>query len=124
MGICFRNPFKRCLDQRIEANFNSLLGQQMVVENRPKPRPTATHLPGFEANNWFAMLAPADTPKEMVPLLNAKIANVLAMPDLRERLVDQGAVVASSTPEQMATIIKSDLAKWAKVAKNAGARVE
>lgn len=81
-------------------------------------------MPGFEANNWFAVLAPAGTPKEIVNLLNAEIAKVVAMPDVRERLAGQGAILEASTPEQLSAIIKSDLAKWAKVVKDSGVRVD
>jgi tripartite-type tricarboxylate transporter receptor subunit TctC len=81
-------------------------------------------MPGFEANNWFAVLAPAGTPKEVVNLLNAQIAKAVAMPDLRERLASQGAILESSTPEQLSAIIRSDITKWAKVVKNSGASID
>jgi tripartite-type tricarboxylate transporter receptor subunit TctC len=81
-------------------------------------------LPGFEANNWFAVLAPAGTPKDIVNLLNAEIAKVVATPDLREHLASQGAILEGSTPEQLSVMIKSDLAKWAKVVKDSGARID
>ncbi len=81
-------------------------------------------LPGFEANNWFALLAPAGTPKEIVNLLNAEIAKVVVMPDVRERLAGQGAILEASTPAQLSAIIKSDLAKWAKVVKDSGTHVD
>jgi tripartite-type tricarboxylate transporter receptor subunit TctC len=81
-------------------------------------------LPGFEANNWFAVLAPAGTPKDIVNLLNAEIAKIVVIPGLRDHLASQGAILEGSTPEQLSVMIKSDLAKWAKVVKDSGARID
>ncbi len=98
----------------------------------PKRLPFAPDIPtlseaglaGFDAANWFALLAPAGTPKEIVQVLNTHTAKALAAPDLRERLATQGAVLEGSTPEQLSTLIKNDLARWAKVVKQADIRVE
>ena len=81
-------------------------------------------LPGFEANNWFALLAPAGTPKEVVQTLNTHLVKVLAMPDLKERLAAQGAVLEHAPPEKTAQIIREDLDRWAKVIKQANIKME
>jgi tripartite-type tricarboxylate transporter receptor subunit TctC len=81
-------------------------------------------LPGFDASNWFAILAPAGTPADVVQTLNAHLVKVLAMPDLRERLAPQGAILESSTPEQLLALIKGDLVRWEKVVKQSGVRME
>ncbi len=81
-------------------------------------------VPGFDAANWFAVLAPAGTPKEIVQLLNTHVAKALAMPDLRQRLAAQGAVLESSTPEELSTLIRSDLDRWAKVVRQADLKLE
>jgi tripartite-type tricarboxylate transporter receptor subunit TctC len=88
------------------------------------PTMAESGLPGFDAANWFALMAPAGTPKEIVQLLNAQMVKIAAMPDLREKLSVQGIIVESSTPEQMSALVKSDLARWGKLAKQAGVRLD
>lgn len=81
-------------------------------------------LPGFEVIGWYGVLAPAGTPREIVTKLNNEIAKILQMPDLKERLSGQGLDLVSDTPEQFAAHIKKEIAKWAKVVKSAGIRVD
>lgn len=81
-------------------------------------------VPGFDAANWFALLAPAGTPKATIQLLNAHVAKAIAAPDLRQRLAAQGAVLESSTPEAMSTLIRGDLDRWAQVVKQADIKLE
>lgn len=76
-------------------------------------------LPGFEARNWFAIVAPAGTPKEIVQVLNAHIARAVASPDMIQKMAMQGAILEASSPEQLTALMKGDLAKWAKVVKAA-----
>lgn len=73
-------------------------------------------VPGYEIATKYGVLAPAGTPKEIVSRLNAEIMKVLATPDVRERLLQQGADPAGSSPEQFAAQIKGEMTKWAKVA--------
>ena len=81
-------------------------------------------LPGYEVDNWYGMLAPAGTPKDIVAKLNVAIARVLQLPDVKERLASQGFETLSSTPEQFAAYIRSEIVKWAQVIKDSGARVD
>lgn len=81
-------------------------------------------VPGFDAANWFALLAPAGASKEIVQILNSQVAKALESPELRQRLAAQGAVLESSTPEALSALIRSDLDRWAKVVKQAGIRLE
>ena len=81
-------------------------------------------LKGFEASSWFGVVAPAGTPREIVIKLQQTIAKSLGSPEMRERLVAQGAEPVGDTPEQFADYIKSELAKWAKVVKASGAKVD
>ena len=81
-------------------------------------------LKGFEASSWFGVVAPAGTPKEIVTKLQQTIAKSLGSPEMRERLVAQGAEPVGDTPEQFGDYIKSELAKWAKVVKASGAKVD
>jgi tripartite-type tricarboxylate transporter receptor subunit TctC len=81
-------------------------------------------LPGFEATGWFGYAAPARTPKEVVAALNKEIVRILALPDVRERLIAQGAEPVGDTPEQFAQYIKSEAAKWGKVIKTLNLKIE
>jgi tripartite-type tricarboxylate transporter receptor subunit TctC len=76
-------------------------------------------LPGFEVTTWFGALAPAKTPQEIVVKLNAEIVKILAMPDVRKRLLDAGAEPVGNTPEQMAAQIKRETEEFGKIVKQA-----
>lgn len=81
-------------------------------------------LPGYDTSSWFGMLAPAGTPREIVRKLQQESAKVLQLRDVREKLLSQGLEPVGSTPEEFAATIESEIAKWAKVVKASGARVE
>ena len=81
-------------------------------------------LKGFEADNWFGLLMPAGTPREIITKVNADIVKILAMQDVKDRLLVQGAIAVPSTPEQLAERIRADIAKWGKVARTAGVKIE
>ena len=74
---------------------------------------------GYEVVNWYAVVAPAATPKPVVTKLNAEVVKALAAPDVKKRFADLGTDAASSTPEQLAAYHREDLARWAKVVKAA-----
>lgn len=78
--------------------------------------------PGYEAATWYGVLAPAGTPVAIVRKLNTEIIATLDQPDLKQRMGGQGADPAPSTPEEFAAYIKTEVAKWAKVVKESGAR--
>ena len=79
---------------------------------------------GFEAVTWFGIAGPANLPKEIVAKLNADINKALLTPELQKKLGDQGADVAGSTPEQFAKLIRDDIARWGKIVKESGAKVD
>jgi tripartite-type tricarboxylate transporter receptor subunit TctC len=81
-------------------------------------------VPGFDAGVWYAVLAPAGTSREIVMRLNGEIARVLSQPDYRNLLVSNTIDPIGSPPEELARTIKSEIAKWAKVIKDAGVRVD
>ena len=81
-------------------------------------------LPGFEATSWFALMAPAGLPKEVLARINAETARVLSLPDVREKLTTLGLDVAPGSPESLAGLIQSETAKWANVVKESGAKLD
>lgn len=88
------------------------------------PTVASSGLPGFEALQWFGVLAPAGTPKEIVTRLNDEIHKVLHMPDVRDRLRALGIEVVGGSPEQFATFMHAETAKWGKIVRDSGARVD
>jgi len=81
-------------------------------------------LKGFEADNWFALLMPAGTPREIIVKVNAEVVKILATQEVKDRLLAQGGVAVGSTPEQLAERIRADIAKWGKVARTANIKIE
>ena len=88
--------------------------------------PTADEqgLKGFDANTNGGFLAPAGTPKAIITKLNAEINAALKLPDVRTKLEAAGIEVQGGSPQDYAALIKSDLAKWGKVVKDAGIPAE
>lgn len=81
-------------------------------------------LPGYEVENWYGVLAPPGTPKEIVTKLNTEIIKLLQTQDIKERLNNQGFEILQSSPEQFVAFIKTELVKWAKVVKLSGAKAD
>ena len=81
-------------------------------------------LPGFDVTGWYGLLAPSGTPAPLVARLNAALIAVLKQPEVRDKLVGLGLDVEVSTPQQFADFIKSEIAKYAKVVRAAGVRVD
>ena len=81
-------------------------------------------VPGYEAGAWFGLLAPAGTPKPIVAQLSAESARIIKLPDVSKRVSELGADPVGSTPEQFAELIKTEIAKWAKVIKDANVELQ
>jgi tripartite-type tricarboxylate transporter receptor subunit TctC len=79
---------------------------------------------GYEATAWFGMLMPKGTPGNVVMRMNSEVNKALAQPDVKEKLAQQGAVASAWTPEQFGEFIHNEIAKWGKVVKASGAKVE
>jgi tripartite-type tricarboxylate transporter receptor subunit TctC len=79
---------------------------------------------GVEVPVWYALLAPAATPREIVKALGDATVRAARSPDLRQKLVDQGAEPVGSTPEEFAKLLREEVARWAEVVKISGAKAE
>ena len=84
----------------------------------------AETVPGFEATTWFAIFAPAGTPRDVVMRLNAEVLRVFRLPDVADRLKALGLEPWLSTPEELARYQASEIIKWAKVVKDSGAKAD
>ncbi|HEX2825064.1 MAG TPA: tripartite tricarboxylate transporter substrate binding protein [Burkholderiales bacterium] len=81
-------------------------------------------VPGYEAVQWYGVLAPAHTPKEIVARLHKELVTILRSPDVKERFAADGGDAGGNSPEEFARYIRSETEKWAKVAKAAGIKPE
>lgn len=81
-------------------------------------------LPGFEVIAWYNMFAPAGTPRGIVNRLNAELNRMLLQPDVRERFKTLGVTPLSGTPEDLAALLKSEIARYAKLINEAGIKLE
>ena len=81
-------------------------------------------MPGFTAKNWFGILAPAGTPRPVIDKLSTEVARILALPEIRDKLLSQGMDPFTSTPDQFGALLKSDLALYGKIIKAANVKLE
>jgi tripartite-type tricarboxylate transporter receptor subunit TctC len=84
----------------------------------------AEALPGFEVVGWYGIIGPAGMPRALVARLHGELMKVLQMPDVRERIVADGAEPVASSPEETRQFMLADLAKWTKVVKESGAKLD
>jgi tripartite-type tricarboxylate transporter receptor subunit TctC len=102
-------------------------GLRALAVAAAKRAPTLPELPtfgeaglaGFEAGSWYGVLAPAGTPREVVTRLHGETVRMLGLPDVRQKLASEGAEAIGNTPEEFAAQIQRDIARWAKVAREA-----
>ena len=88
------------------------------------PTMSESGFPGFDALGWFGFFAPAGTPAEVIARVNAEVRTVLAMPDVRERILATGNEPWWSTPEEFGVFVRAEIAKWGKVVKESGASAD
>ena len=81
-------------------------------------------IPGYEVTQWYGMQAPAGTPKEVIAKINSEVRKILTMPDIIEKLATLGAEPAPSSPEGMASYVKSEVEKWSRVVRTSGAKAD
>jgi tripartite-type tricarboxylate transporter receptor subunit TctC len=84
------------------------------------PTVAESGLPGFDVTTWYGLVAPASVPDDIVNKLSAEVATILARPDVRERLTTAGTEPQSMTPQEFATFIGGEQAKWRKLIADAG----
>ena len=84
----------------------------------------AETVPGYEAYTWFAMYFPAGTPADVVARMNREATKILASDDIRKKFGEFGAEPVGGTPEQLAAFMASETAKWARVIRESGARID
>jgi tripartite-type tricarboxylate transporter receptor subunit TctC len=104
----------RALAQTTAKRSNAALDVPTVAET----------VPGFEATTWFAVFAPAGTPRDIITKVNAEMKRVFALPDVQDKLKALGLEPWISTPEELTRYQATEITKWAKVVKESGARAD
>ena len=91
----------------------------------PEAPPVAeAGLPGFEASSWQAVLAPARTPKPIIDRLHREVVKALHSPEVERRLLAEGSEIGGGSPEAFAAYIHNEIAKWTRVVKETGIKIE
>lgn len=80
----------------------------------------AESVPGYDSRGWFGFLAPAGTPREIVNLLNQEINRAIALPDVKDKLINAGLIIVTEPPEFFVTTLKSDYDKYGKLIRDIG----
>jgi tripartite-type tricarboxylate transporter receptor subunit TctC len=84
----------------------------------------AETVPGYEASGWYGALAPAATTRDLIAKLNAEMNRVMRLPEVAQRLAGDGVEAVGATPEQFAAYLRQEIAKWGKVVKLSGAKID
>ena len=99
-------------------------GRQRIPGLPNVPTIAEAGLPGAQVLIWYGVVAPVATPKDVLARLNREITRIMAMPDIREKFSQQGIDPETSTPEQFAQLIRDEYARWTKVIRTSGIKVE
>ena len=112
---------------QLQAGRLKVLGVSGPKRYPPLPNvPTVNEsgLPGFDALNWYPLMAPAGTPRDLVMKLNTEAIKALNSPDVRDKLMAQGLIPAPMSPEQLGQFIREDYERWARVIKAANVKLD
>ncbi|HEV7393288.1 MAG TPA: tripartite tricarboxylate transporter substrate-binding protein, partial [Burkholderiales bacterium] len=88
------------------------------------PTISESGLAGYDVSVWYALLAPARTPKPIIARLNSDVVHALQTPDLKERFARMGSTASSSSPAELDALIRRDYEQWAHVIKRAGIKLD
>ena len=88
------------------------------------PTVSEAALPGFEVTSWYGVFAPAGLPADIVAKLNSEIGSAVTAAEVKERLAALGAEPSVKSPDQFGRYVRQEIAKWAKVVKDSGAKAE
>ena len=99
-------------------------GKQRMANLPDVPTIREAGVEGADVLIWYGVVAPAATPKDVIARLNREIVKVMSAPDMRDRFAQQGVDPASSTPEEFAQMIRDEVARWMKVIRGAGIKLE
>ena len=105
-------------------NALAVLGSKRSPLLPATPTVAESGVPGYELTNWFGLVVPAATPRDLIARMYGDVAKVLAQNEVREKMTSMGADVVGSRPEAFASFMRSETAKWAKVIKDANIRAE
>jgi len=100
------------------------MGAKRLPQAPDLPTVAEQGVSGYEAQVWQSVVVPRGTPREIVLKLNAELTRIMNLPDVRERLSVTGIEATSSTPEELGAFIRSETAKWGKVIKDIGLKIE
>lgn len=102
----------------------AVTSRERVPAMPESPTVSESGLKGYESSQWYGLLAPAGAPVDVLDLLNSHVSKIMQAPDMKQRMTADGLVAAGSTRQQFAAHIKTEIAKWAKVIKQSGAKVD
>ena len=105
-------------------NALGVTGTKRVPSAPNVPTIAESGLPGYDVPVWYGYLAPRGTPRAIIDKLHTDIAKAMASPEIRERITNDGGDATVRGPKEFATLIPIELAKWAKVVKDAGVRID
>jgi tripartite-type tricarboxylate transporter receptor subunit TctC len=102
----------------------AVTGAQRLESLPDLPTVAASGVPGFESSQWYALLAPAGTPVDILNLLNDRVQKIMKTPEMRERMKNDGLVPAAGTREQLANHMRLETDKWSKIIKASNATID